>query len=81
MALAIDRAEPGRMGAAMATYSLGFQLGLGGGAAVWGVVISQFGFSSTFWVAIAAEAALVALLIYARKSLRTHHGAHGVAST
>src|SRR5262245_15299399 len=33
MALAMDRSEPGRMGAAMATYSLGFQLGLGGGAA------------------------------------------------
>jgi MFS family permease len=69
MALAIDRAEPGRMGAAMATYSLGFQTGLGGGAAVWGAAISLVGFSNTFLVAIATEAGLIALLLYARRSL------------
>lgn len=69
MALAIDRAEAGRMGAAMATYSLGFQLGLGGGAALWGVVISLVGFSQAFLVATLGELLLVGLLIYTRNSL------------
>jgi predicted MFS family arabinose efflux permease len=80
MALAMDRAEPGRMGAAMATYSLGFQLGFGGGAAVWGAVITAVGFSSTFVAAIVTEAALVALLLYRRRDLTGHHGADGAHS-
>jgi hypothetical protein len=65
------------MGAAMATYSLGFQLGLGGGAALWGISISLIGFSETFLVATVAELALVGLLIYSRQSLggRPSHGA------
>jgi predicted MFS family arabinose efflux permease len=79
MALAIDRAEPGRMGAAMATYSLGFQLGLGGGAALWGVVISLAGFSAAFLLATIGELLLVGLLIYARQGLSGHHGSHGAA--
>jgi len=79
MALAIDRAEPGRMGAAMATYSLGFQLGLGGGAALWGVIISLVGFSQAFIVATIGELLLVGLLIYARKGLAAHHGSNGAA--
>ncbi|MEX2547956.1 MAG: MFS transporter [Chloroflexota bacterium] len=74
MALAIDRAERGRMGAAMATYSLGFQLGLGGGAAVWGVVIAAVGFSQTFWIAIGTEVALIALLVFAWRSLGARAG-------
>lgn len=69
MALAMDRAESGRMGAAMATYSLGFQLGLGGGAAAFGAAIAAVGFSNTFLLAIAVEVALVALLVYARQAL------------
>ena len=69
MALAMDRSEPGRMGAAMATYSLGFQLGLGGGAAVWGLVISAVGFSQSFVVAIGTEVVLIALLLYSWNNL------------
>lgn len=69
MALAIDRAEANRMGAAMATYSLGFQLGFGGGAAVWGAVIAALGFSQSFWIAIATEIALIGLLVYKWRSL------------
>jgi predicted MFS family arabinose efflux permease len=72
MALAIDRADPARMGAAMATYSLGFQLGLGGGAAVWGAVIAAAGYSTTFLLAIVAELALVGVLLVGWNSLRGH---------
>ena len=71
MALAMDRAAPGRMGAAMATYSLGFQLGFGGGAALWGATITAAGFSQTFLIAILAEAALIGLLLYARRGIST----------
>jgi len=81
MALAMDRAEPGRMGAAMATYSLGFQLGFGGGAAIWGATITAAGFSQTFLVAIVAQVALIALLVYTRRGLDGHHGARGAAAT
>jgi MFS family permease len=77
MALAIDRAEPGRMGAAMATYSLGFQLGLGGGAAVWGFAIAAVGFSNSFLLAIVTEVALIGLLLYARAGLRGLGGGPG----
>jgi predicted MFS family arabinose efflux permease len=60
MALAIDRADPRRMGAAMATYSLGFQLGLGVGAVAWGLVIQLFGYPAPFVAAIAVQGLLIA---------------------
>jgi MFS family permease len=44
-ALAADRADPARRGAAMATYTMGFQLGSGIGAVVGGLIIEQFGYS------------------------------------
>jgi hypothetical protein len=47
------------MGAAMATYSLGFQLGLGLGATAWGVVISVAGYPAPFLGAIAVQALLI----------------------
>lgn len=47
-ALAADRADPARRGAAMSTYTMGFQLGSGVGAVVWGVVIEQFGYSMMY---------------------------------
>lgn len=81
MALAMDRAQPGRMGATMATYSLGFQLGLGGGAALFGAAIARIGFSDTFLVAIAVEVVLVLLLLYTWQALGRDHGARGAAAT
>lgn len=62
MALAIDRAHPRRLGAAMATYTLGFQLAIGAGATLWGVVIDLFGYPAPYLVAIAVEVALLAWL-------------------
>jgi MFS family permease len=66
MALAIDRADPRRMGAAMATYSLGFQLAIGAGAALWGVVIDAFGDPAPYLGAIAVQALLVGLVLVRR---------------
>ena len=44
----IDRALPGRLGAATATYSLGYALGASTGGAIWGVVISALGYPWPF---------------------------------
>jgi predicted MFS family arabinose efflux permease len=79
MAMAIDRADPARMGAAMATYSLGFQMGLGVGAAVFGIVIQILGFPAPWLVAIGLQLLLiVALVLGARRRTPTTGGiAHG----
>jgi MFS family permease len=76
MAMAIDRADPARMGAAMATYSLGYQLGLGLGAAMWGWLISIQGYPAPYLWAIGAELlALAVLLAAARRRGPTRAGA------
>lgn len=48
MALAIDRADPRRRGRAMASYSLGFQLGVGGGAVLAGALAEWLGYSAMY---------------------------------
>ena len=63
MALAIDRSDPRRSGAAMATYSLGYQLGLGVGAALFGFAIEAFDFGVAFALAVAMQMVLAVLLI------------------
>ena len=47
-ALAADRAAPGRRGAAMATYTMGFQFGGGVGAVLWGTTIEHLGYSVSY---------------------------------
>ncbi len=47
-ALTMERAAPGRMGSAMATYSVGYQLGLSVGGAAWGAILSVFGYPWPF---------------------------------
>lgn len=69
MALAIDRADPRRLGAAMATYTLGFQLAIGAGAALWGVVIDAFGYPAPYLLGIAFQVALLSTLVALRGSL------------
>ncbi|MGH2379898.1 MAG: MFS transporter [Candidatus Limnocylindria bacterium] len=59
-AIAIDRADPARRGAAMATYSLGYQLGFGIGGAAWGVMIAAYGYPAPY---LGASVGLVALLV------------------
>jgi MFS family permease len=71
MAMAIDRSDPRRIGAAMATYSLGYQLALGVGAAVWGLMIDRFGFPTPYLAALVVQAALlgaIGLPLLARRS-------------
>jgi predicted MFS family arabinose efflux permease len=51
-ALSIDRAPAHRLGSAMATYSIGYQLAIGGGSVVWGQLITAAGFDAAFGAAI-----------------------------
>ena len=69
MALAIDRSDPQRRGAAMATYSLGYQLGFGLGSLVWGILISAAGFPAPFLVGLLSMAGIVFIVVYARADL------------
>ena len=63
MALAIDRAEPSRMGKAMATFSMFYRVGEGLGAPVAGALIDAFGFPAMYMGAIGY--AVVGLLLTA----------------
>jgi MFS family permease len=58
-ALTIDLAPPNRLGAAVATYTVGYQLATGLSGILWGAIIATFGFPWPFAVAIALQ--LVAL--------------------
>lgn len=69
MALAIDRSDPQRRGAAMATYSIGYQLGFGLGSLAWGFLIAAVGFPAPFLVGLVSMAGMGSILIYARRDL------------
>jgi predicted MFS family arabinose efflux permease len=69
MALAIDRADPRRLGAAMATYTLGFQLAIGAGAALWGIIIDALGYPAPYLAGILVQAVLLGALVAFRGSL------------
>jgi MFS family permease len=49
-ALAVDLAPEGRRGAAMGTFSASFEVGIGAGAMVMGVVAAIFGYSTMFLI-------------------------------
>jgi predicted MFS family arabinose efflux permease len=69
MTIVMDRADPRRRGAAMATYSLGYQLGFGVGAAVFGLLIDRFGFPVPFVAALGAMTVMALLVLGARRDL------------
>lgn len=75
MALAIDRANPQRRGAAMATYSLGYQLGFGLGSLVWGILISVAGFPAPFILGLMSMAGIALVVYVARRDLMQPAGA------
>ncbi len=68
-ALVMDHAPPGRMGSAMATYTLGFQFGSGLGAALWGILIASSGFLLPFLVAAALQFVLFGVVLSRRAAL------------
>jgi predicted MFS family arabinose efflux permease len=66
MSMAMANARPERLGSAMATYTLGYQLGIGVGAALWGVIAQLFAFPAPFLAALAVEFSVFGLLIRRR---------------
>ena len=62
LAVVMDRTPADRLGSAMATYTLGFQFGIGLGAALWGFVIATSGFSAAYILGAAIQVALLGLL-------------------
>ncbi|HEX3247090.1 MAG TPA: MFS transporter [Chloroflexota bacterium] len=72
-ALVIDRAEPARRGAALATYTMGFQIGSGIGSALWGNVIQYFGYTTMYvscLVPLAASLVMLAVMFRERPQPR-----------
>jgi len=69
-ALTIDRAPAGKLGSAMATYSLGYQIAAGAGSLLWGALISVGGFLPAFAGAIAFQVVtLAATFRYAKRPM------------
>ncbi len=77
LAIAMDRATPGRIGAAMATYSLGYQLGLGIGSAVYGVVIARAGFPAPYLIGVGAMMLMIGAIAAARGDVLRPRQARG----
>jgi predicted MFS family arabinose efflux permease len=77
-AATMDNAPPHRLGAAMATFSMGYQLASGIGGLVWGLVIATLGYPAPF--AIAIGLVLVSLLL-ARRHLSSGQGAPAQGAT
>lgn len=65
-ALAADRAAPARRGAAMATYTMGFQLGSGVGAVFWGTTIQNFGYHVMYGWTFVPLLGAIALALFDR---------------
>jgi predicted MFS family arabinose efflux permease len=69
MASVLDRAPPDRLGAAMATYTLGFQFGGGFGAALWGALVAPIGFAAVLVIAAAIQGIAVVVAVTGRRRL------------
>jgi MFS family permease len=73
-AVAMESAPPERMGSAMATYSLGYQLGTSVGGAAWGAIISAVGYPWPFAggaIVLAGTLALAVALVPRRLGSQT----------
>ncbi|MFN0073650.1 MAG: MFS transporter [Chloroflexota bacterium] len=74
-ALVIDRAAAERRGAALATYTMGFQLGSGVGAVIYGFVIQYLGYQVMYQLSLLPViGALVATLIVWLRNDRSARG-------
>ena len=67
LAMAVDRAPPGRQGATMSTLIGAFDLGIGGGSALAGACIALAGLRGVFLIAAAGPAAGALILIAAAR--------------
>ncbi len=70
MALVIDRAKTGTSGAAMGTYMLAMDLGMGSGALIWGLVSDAWGYSRMYLVASAMPLIGIAAFLWVSRRNR-----------
>jgi MFS family permease len=78
-ALTMERAPKNRLGSAMATYTMGYQVSTGLSSLLWGAVITSVGFVWVFLAAAALQVLTIALsfaFIGARPSSARPNGAH-----
>jgi predicted MFS family arabinose efflux permease len=68
----MERSPSDRLGSAMATYTIGFQAGIGLGAAFWGILIGPAGYAGTFLIGAAIQVALIGLTVFRRAALDGH---------
>ncbi len=61
-AMSVSRVNPLRRGAANATFFLGFDLGIGAGAIIWGIIAEKFSYQLIYLLAIIP--AIVGALVY-----------------
>jgi MFS family permease len=69
MASVMDRAPADRLGAAMGTYTLGFQFGGGFGAALWGALVGPVGFTTVLVLAATIQVVGVGVAVAGRRRL------------
>ncbi|HEY0581903.1 MAG TPA: MFS transporter, partial [Chloroflexota bacterium] len=69
LALAIDRANPLRRGAAMASFTLWFQIGAGVGSAAAGALAAGMGYTTMYLIAIATPLAGLVLVAFNWRNL------------
>lgn len=67
MAMTVDRVSPGERGAAMGTFTLAMDLGIGIGAFLWGYVAEAVGFNSTYVIAAALTSVGLGVLLLGRR--------------
>jgi MFS family permease len=79
MAFAIDRAAPGRMGKAMATYSMFYRVGEGVGSPLAGALIVGFGYAGMYVGAMALAVAGILLTAINWGTVGKPVGAHMAA--
>ena len=71
MALVVDVTTPANRGSAVATYSAAMDVGIGGGALLWGVVIQQFGYIPMYQAAaVVPVIGIVAYFLVVRGKMR-----------
>ena len=61
-AMSVSKVNPSRRGAANATFFLGFDLGIGAGAIIWGIIAEKFSYQLIYLLAIIP--AIVGALVY-----------------
>lgn len=69
-AVTMDRAPEHRLGSAMATYSVGYQLATGASSLAWGGIVAGLGFGAAFGVGVALQVATVAISLRYVRSRR-----------